>query len=114
MFSCLIQHVVAFPVIHFWSVCLLSDMSASVFLVKVSIWQPIGADTWQPLASKLAVIWSAVDQTTLQILYHVCWWFALGLILAFIPYFPKSKHAHLFMGPLNYLTETGTISARDT
>ena len=41
----------------------------------------------------------------LTLLFHVCWWLALGLILLFIPYFPKSKHAHLFMGPINYLTQ---------
>jgi Fe-S oxidoreductase len=66
-----------------------------------------GGNTWQPLASAVATVWSSADQTTLNILYHICWWIALGLILAFIPYFPKSKHAHLFMGPLNYLTKPG-------
>jgi Fe-S oxidoreductase len=36
--------------------------------------------------------------------WHVCWWLALGLILLFVPYFPYSKHAHLFMGPFNLAT----------
>ena len=31
-------------------------------------------------------------------------WLALGTILAFIPYFPYTKHMHLFMGPLNYFS----------
>ncbi|MDP7346563.1 MAG: (Fe-S)-binding protein, partial [Anaerolineales bacterium] len=35
---------------------------------------------------------------------HACWWLALGLILFFLPYFPYTKHAHLFMGPLNWMT----------
>jgi hypothetical protein len=35
---------------------------------------------------------------------HASWWLALGLILVFIPYFPTTKHAHLFMGPLNFMT----------
>ena len=30
---------------------------------------------------------------------------ALVLILGFLPYFPYSKHAHLFMGPLNYMAK---------
>ncbi|MFH2039080.1 MAG: (Fe-S)-binding protein, partial [Chloroflexota bacterium] len=34
---------------------------------------------------------------------HVGFWLALGLILAFIPYFPYSKHVHLFFAPLNFL-----------
>ncbi|HWX78107.1 MAG TPA: (Fe-S)-binding protein, partial [Candidatus Acidoferrales bacterium] len=29
------------------------------------------------------------------------WWGALGSILIFIPYFPRSKHIHLFMAPIN-------------
>jgi ferredoxin len=33
----------------------------------------------------------------------VSWWLAIGLILAFIPYFPRSKHIHLFFAPLNFL-----------
>jgi len=64
-----------------------------------------GTDNWQPLASLFAQLWTSADRQTLTVLYHISWWVALGLILAFIPYFPKSKHAHLFMGPLNYLTK---------
>jgi len=44
-----------------------------------------------------------MTQLSLIIGEHVSWWLALGLILAFLPYFPYSKHAHLFMGPLNYM-----------
>ena len=36
---------------------------------------------------------------------HLNWWIALGLILGFLPYFPYSKHAHLFMGPLNIMAK---------
>ena len=36
--------------------------------------------------------------------WHISWWVALGLILAFLPYFPYTKHAHLFIGPFNYMT----------
>jgi len=64
-----------------------------------------GADQWQPLASTVGTLWLGSDSEIFIILFHVCWWLALGLILLFIPYFPKSKHAHLFMGPLNYLTQ---------
>src|SRR5690606_4223304 len=35
---------------------------------------------------------------------HLLWWVALGAILLVLPYFPYTKHAHLFMAPLNYLT----------
>jgi Fe-S oxidoreductase len=63
-----------------------------------------GPDPWQPLASSLGGLWQGFSPEQLIFLYHLCWWLALGLILLFIPYFPKSKHAHLFMGPINYLT----------
>ncbi len=61
-----------------------------------------GPDSWQPLASALAGLWQGLPETQLHVLFHVCWWLAIGLILAFIPYFPQSKHAHLFMGPINF------------
>ena len=63
------------------------------------------ADQWQPLASSLALLWTGLDPETLVVMYHLSFWLALGLILLFIPYFPRSKHAHLFMGPFNYLTQ---------
>ena len=40
----------------------------------------------------------------LEVGEHAMWWLALGTILAFIPYFPYTKHMHLFMGPLNYFS----------
>jgi Fe-S oxidoreductase len=65
----------------------------------------VGTDQWQPLASLFGLLWQGLGSEQLVFLYHACWWLALGLILLFIPYFPKSKHAHLFMGPINYLTQ---------
>ena len=34
---------------------------------------------------------------------HVAFWLAIGLIMVFIPYFPYTKHVHLFFAPLNFL-----------
>jgi Fe-S oxidoreductase len=62
-------------------------------------------DAWQPLASAAAAFWSGIPVDSLIVLLHISWWLALGLILAFIPYFPYSKHAHLFMGPFNYFSK---------
>lgn len=58
------------------------------------------ADHWQPFANAVSGLWNhhgVVGE-------HAMWWLALGTILAFIPYFPYSKHMHLFMGPLNYFS----------
>jgi len=60
-------------------------------------------DLFQPAASGLANLWAGFDPGTLVFLEHAAWWLAIGLILAFIPYFPTTKHAHLFMGPLNHM-----------
>ena len=61
------------------------------------------ADLWQPTASLVANLWSGMAPASLNFAVHACWWLAIGLILAFIPYFPTTKHAHLFMGPLNHM-----------
>jgi ferredoxin len=61
------------------------------------------ADGWQPAASVVAGLWSGWSPAALVIGQHAAFWLALGLILAFIPYFPYSKHVHLFFAPLNYL-----------
>ncbi|MBL7013491.1 MAG: (Fe-S)-binding protein [Candidatus Marinimicrobia bacterium] len=62
-----------------------------------------GPDPYQPGANLMALLWQSFDPVIIVYAEHVCWWLALGLILAFIPYFPYSKHAHLFMGPLNFM-----------
>ena len=62
-----------------------------------------GPDRSQPAANFVASFWSNMPMGTLHLSEHITWWLALGLILAFLPYFPFSKHAHLFMGPLNIM-----------
>ncbi len=63
-----------------------------------------GYDAWQPFAGLVSGLWTGMSAPALTVAIHVSWWLALGLILLFLPYFPSSKHAHLFMGPVNYLT----------
>ena len=65
-----------------------------------------GSDTFQPAATTVALLWSDFSQENIIISEHIFWWIALGLILGFLPYFPFTKHAHLFMGPLNYMVKT--------
>ncbi|MEW5959943.1 MAG: (Fe-S)-binding protein [Chloroflexota bacterium] len=69
------------------------------FLVSLA-----GGDAWQPFAGLVAGLWRGLTPSAALAGWHVSWWLALGLILAFIPYFPYSKHAHLFMGPFNIMT----------
>jgi Fe-S oxidoreductase len=60
-------------------------------------------DPWQPFATLLA---GAIGYGEGRIVgWHVGWWGALGLILAFLPYFPRSKHIHLFAAPAKFTIE---------
>jgi Fe-S oxidoreductase len=63
-----------------------------------------GGDRWQPFASAVAALWAGLSPGAQTAGWHLSWWIALGLILAFLPYFPYTKHAHLFAGPFNFMT----------
>ncbi len=76
------------------------------------------SDLWQPFASGVSYLWSGMGTSAQVAGWHFCWWIALGLILAFIPYFPYTKHLHLMMSPFNYMTRperrsTGALDALD-
>jgi len=60
-----------------------------------------GADPFHPVSSLVAGIFAGMDPGVVEGLNHFFWWGALGSILIFIPYFPRSKHIHLFMAPIN-------------
>lgn len=59
-------------------------------------------DPWQPITSALAGIWASIPDPQLVINERVMFWISLGLVFAFLPYFPYSKHIHIFMTPLNF------------
>ncbi|HEX2623531.1 MAG TPA: heterodisulfide reductase-related iron-sulfur binding cluster [Phototrophicaceae bacterium] len=63
------------------------------------------ADLFMPFASLISPIFSSNSTEGLEVMRHIFWWVALGGILIFTPYFATSKHAHLFMAPLNFLTK---------
>ncbi|MBK8823491.1 MAG: (Fe-S)-binding protein [Anaerolineales bacterium] len=60
------------------------------------------ADRWQPTISAVAGLWSGVDARALVAGEHVAFWLSIGAVVAFLPYFPYSKHIHLFFAPLNF------------
>ena len=67
-------------------------------------------DWYQPAATALSMSWAGMNVESLVMFEHISWWLALGLILGFLPYFPYSKHAHLFMGPLNIMASENRSS----
>jgi hypothetical protein len=64
-----------------------------------------GSDPFMPFATLVSPVFVPLSEDALTLLEHLCWWLALGGILLFLPYFPYTKHAHLFMAPLNFLTK---------
>lgn len=62
-----------------------------------------GGDAWQPFANALSNLWAGWNNSALVLGEHFGFWLALGLIMAFFPYFLLSKHIHLFMAPINFL-----------
>ena len=58
-------------------------------------------DPWLPTASLMAGVFAGLSHDALSIGIHVSWWLAMGLIFLFIPYFPRSKHLHLMVAPIN-------------
>ncbi len=85
-------------------------LSAS-FLIALTV----GSDPWQPFGSIVAALLGGMSNQVLSVGWHLTWWVALGLILAFLPYFPYTKHAHLFVGPFNTMTrpERKALGAQD-
>ena len=62
-----------------------------------------GTDSWQPFVSAVARLWAGADPAALQFGEHAMFWISLGAVVAFLPYFPYSKHIHLFFAPLNFM-----------
>lgn len=73
------------------------------------------ADVWQPFASAVANLWAGLSEGAIVVGEHAGFWLAMGTIFAFLPYFPYSKHIHLFFAPLNFLMkpERRSIGALD-
>ena len=59
-----------------------------------------GPDRFQPFASLLAHAFTPASAEAWRIFGY---WGALGSVLAFLMYFPYSKHIHIFMAPAKYL-----------
>jgi Fe-S oxidoreductase len=58
-----------------------------------------GRDRFQPFASLLSRAFHPVNAEAWRVFGY---WGALGSVLAFLAYFPRSKHLHIFMAPANY------------
>ena len=59
-----------------------------------------GPDKLQPFATLLSHAFTPANAETWRVFGY---WGALGSVLAFLMYFPYSKHLHIFMAPAKYL-----------
>jgi Fe-S oxidoreductase len=59
-------------------------------------------DPWQPMISSVAKLWVGVNPDLLIAGEHLMFWLSIGAVVAFLPYFPYSKHIHLFFAPINF------------
>lgn len=61
-----------------------------------------GSDAFQPFATALSHLFRPESIEAWRIIGY---WGALGSVLAFLAYFPYSKHIHIFMAPIKYLAD---------
>ncbi len=59
-------------------------------------------DSWQPTISAVAGLWSGWEAGSLIAGERIAFWLSIGAVVAFLPYFPYSKHIHLFFAPINF------------
>jgi len=61
-----------------------------------------GSDRFQPFATALSHLFTPANAEAWRLFGY---WGALGSVLAFLAYFPYSKHVHIFMAPAKYFVE---------
>jgi len=73
-----------------------------------------GPDRFQPFATLLSHVFTPANAEAWRVFGY---WGALGSVLAFLMYFPRSKHIHIFMAPAKYLVArdvtSGVLPAMD-
>ncbi len=60
------------------------------------------ADSWQPTISAASTLFAGMNPSALVFGEHLAFWLSIGGVVAFLPYFPYSKHIHLFFAPINF------------
>ncbi len=59
-------------------------------------------DSWQPSISAVSQLWAGMSPSALVVGEHAAFWLSIGAVVAFLPYFPYSKHIHVFFAPINF------------
>ncbi|NEN86232.1 4Fe-4S dicluster domain-containing protein [Paenibacillus elgii] len=56
---------------------------------------------YAPISSAIAAAFEGISGQTAAVLFYVCWWLHLLILLAFLVYVPQSKHFHILTAPIN-------------
>ncbi|WP_010498067.1 (Fe-S)-binding protein [Paenibacillus elgii] len=56
---------------------------------------------YAPISSAIAAALEGISGQTAAVLFYVCWWLHLLILLAFLVYVPQSKHFHILTAPIN-------------
>jgi Fe-S oxidoreductase len=59
-------------------------------------------DSWQPFIGAVSRLWVGMSPEAMLTGERIAFWLSMGAIVAFLPYFPYSKHIHLFFAPINF------------
>ncbi|HLR09873.1 MAG TPA: (Fe-S)-binding protein [Sporosarcina sp.] len=78
------------------------------------IWHGDGPTWTEPVASVIAMAFSAIPEAAAITIFFIGWWIHLLILLTFLVYVPQSKHAHLIAGPVNtYFHRTDRVGKLD-
>lgn len=67
----------------------------------------LGGDPFQPFSTALSALFTPENAEGWRLFGY---WGALGSVLAFLAYFPYTKHLHIFAAPVNYFLRRDKVS----
>ncbi|MEC0210915.1 (Fe-S)-binding protein [Paenibacillus ehimensis] len=62
---------------------------------------PHTSAAYAPISSAIAAAFEGISAQTAAVLFYICWWLHLLILLAFLVYVPQSKHFHILTAPIN-------------
>ncbi|TVY11993.1 (Fe-S)-binding protein [Paenibacillus cremeus] len=69
--------------------------------------QGLAPSGYAPISSFLAAGFQGLSGEAALVLFYVCWWMHLLILLAFLVYVPQSKHFHIISAPVNLWLKRG-------
>ncbi|WP_209858208.1 heterodisulfide reductase-related iron-sulfur binding cluster [Paenibacillus shirakamiensis] len=81
------------------------------------LWLGMEGSAYAPISSGIAAVFSGISPAAAEVLFYICWWAHLIILLSFLVYVPQSKHFHIITAPINIWlrrsTPVGKLSKLD-